>query len=155
MGWPTCSNVDRDIFLELELRTNVSLRNRKDLDMRKLIAMMAAGSLSALMALTSTAPAQAMPFQPVNPVAQQSDVRNGDIQDVDWRDHRRGWDRRDDRRDWRRDRDYGRDRHYRHHGGNGAAIIGGLAAGAIIGGAIANSNNNRYYYHNGRRYLRD
>lgn len=122
--------------------------------MRKFIIMMAASSLSALMALTSTAPAQAMPFQALSGVQQQSDARSVDIQTVDWRDHRRGWDRRGDRRDdWRRDR--GRDRHHRHHGANGAAIIGGLAAGAIIGGAIANSNNNRYYYHNGRRYLRD
>jgi hypothetical protein len=121
--------------------------------MRKFMMTMAAGSLSALMALTATAPVQAMPFQPVSGIEQQSDARAANVQNVDWRDHRRGWDRRDDRRgDWRR-----HDDRYRHHGhrGNGAAIIGGLAAGAIIGGAIANSNNNRYYYHNGRRYLRD
>ncbi|WP_244619209.1 BA14K family protein [Rhizobium sp. 18055] len=121
--------------------------------MRKFMTTMAAGSLSALMALTATAPVQAMPLQPVNGIEQQSNARGSDIQNVDWRDHRRGWDRRHDRRDdWRR-HNY-RDRHHSHHG-NGAAIIGGLAAGAIIGGAIANSNHNRYYYHNGRRYLRD
>jgi hypothetical protein len=127
--------------------------------MRKFIVTMAAGGLSALMALTSTAPVQAMPLQAINGASQQADAGGLTVQNVDWRDHRRGWDRRDDR-DWRRhdryrDRDRYSDRGRRHHHSNGAAIIGGLAAGAIIGGAIANSNNHRYYYHTGRRYLRD
>lgn len=139
--------------MELRLRANVLLGNRKDLDMRNLTAKMAAGGLSALMALTAIAPAQAMPLRPVTGVEVQGDAHSTDISNVDWRDHRRGWDRRDDRRDdWRR-HNY-RDRHHHHHG-NGAAIIGGLAAGVIIGGAIANSNRDRYYYHNGRRYLRE
>jgi hypothetical protein len=139
--------------MEHRLRANVYVHKRKDLDMRKFMTTMAAGSLSALMALTATTPVQAMPFQPINGIQQQSGVSTADIRNVDWRDRRNGWDRGYDRRDdWRRDR-YN-DRHHSHHG-NGAAIIGGLAAGVIIGGAIANSNNNRYYYHNGRRYLRD
>ncbi|MDM9626629.1 BA14K family protein [Rhizobium sp. S152] len=121
--------------------------------MRKIITTLAVGGLSALMALTSVAPVQAMPIQAPTAV-QQTENRAANVESVEWRHHRRGWDRR---HAYRHDRRYDR-RYYghrRHHHSNGAAIIGGLAAGAIIGGAIANSNNHRYYYHNGRRYLRD
>ncbi len=123
--------------------------------MRNLFATMVAGSLSAVIALSSTAPVQAMPFQAITGAEQKSNAQRVDVENIDWRDHRHRWDRGDDHRDnWRRYN--GSDRYHSHHHSNGAAIIGGLAAGAIIGGAIANSNNHsRYYYHNGRRYLRD
>lgn len=122
--------------------------------MRKIITTFAVGGLSALMALTSIAPVQAMPIQAPAGI-QQTENPVANVESVEWRHNRHHWKRhhsyRHDRRHYDR-RYYG---HRRHHHSNGAAIIGGLAAGAIIGGAIANSNNHRYYYHNGRRYLRD
>lgn len=115
----------------------------------KLISTLCATALTAAMAMTSFAPAQAAPIVvPVAPAA-SSDVtpvdgtswtggrdggsywqprryfrdRNG------WNNNRHGW-RRDG---WNRNGGYYRDRNL------GGAVIGGLITGAIVGGVLNNS----------------
>ncbi|KQS74195.1 hypothetical protein ASG25_01915 [Rhizobium sp. Leaf384] len=104
--------------------------------------------VSLMTALTSFVPAQAMPVPTVTSAAGTTEV-----QQVQYREHRRiirrnghRYDRRDrytNHRRWDyRNRHSDRDYYGRRHNNNGAAIIGGLAAGAIIGGAIASQNRN-------------
>jgi hypothetical protein len=114
----------------------------------KLISTLCATALTAAMAITSFAPAQAAPLQiPVAPSA-SSDVINVGSGDYGgrrtgtvwqpryyrdrsgWNHNRHGWNRD---RDWRRHGGYYRDRNL------GGAVIGGVITGAIVGGLLNNS----------------
>ncbi|MBO0143264.1 BA14K family protein [Agrobacterium sp. Ap1] len=107
--------------------------------MRTISKVFSAVSLSAIVTLTSFAPAAALPLPTV------SAPQASNAEQVQYRDHRRYYrHHRGDRRHYsRHHRRYDR-HHHRHRRSNAGAVIGGLAAGAIIGGAIANSGNRSY-----------
>lgn len=117
----------------------------------KFLSTLSAAALTAAMAVTSFAPAQAAPIQiPVAPAASSNviNVGSGDYggrrtgtvwqpryyrDGHRWGNHRHGW----HRDGWRRGGHY-RDGYYRDRN-LGGALVGGLITGAIVGGVLNNS----------------
>lgn len=114
----------------------------------KLISTLCATALTAAMAFTSFAPAQAAPIVVPAAPAASSDVAQVDGSRWDRRVNGNYYQQRRlyrDRSGWNHNRHgWNRDRNWRRHGGYrdrnlGGAVIGGLITGAIVGGVLNNS----------------